>query len=272
MVFVMFSSSQAAAQNSVTATWDRNADSYTAGYRLYYGTATGSYQWSVDVGNQNSAPLNLSPGRYFFTVRAYTTAYQQGPQATEATLEIADPTLVPTASIQATLQNGTTAVVNWQSTNAVSATINGTTVQPNGSTTVAVTATTTFTIVVRSANGATATASATVTVAPPPTPPTPPTPNPNTAPLAPTSVAASVSGNTVTVSWQPNATGGTPTQYVLYVGTTAWGTEVVKGQSVGNVLSVTADLPPGTYYARIRARNARGISVSNTPVQFRIAR
>ena len=65
-----------ASAQTVTASWDRNADSYTAGYRLYYGTASGTYQWSLDAGNQVSAPVNLSPGNvYYFVVRAYNAQY-----------------------------------------------------------------------------------------------------------------------------------------------------------------------------------------------------
>ena len=43
---------QALAQaQTVTATWDANTDPYTAGYRLYYGTAPGVYTTNLDVGN-----------------------------------------------------------------------------------------------------------------------------------------------------------------------------------------------------------------------------
>lgn len=62
-LLVLLPVSAAHAQSAVTATWDRNTDSNTAGYRVYYGTASGDYQWSVDVGNQTSAPLNLSLGQ-----------------------------------------------------------------------------------------------------------------------------------------------------------------------------------------------------------------
>ena len=78
-VFAMVVAGAAAAhaQTAVTATWDRNADTATAGYRLYYGTAPGSYQWSVDAGNQVSAPLALTPGMtYYATVRGYNANYE----------------------------------------------------------------------------------------------------------------------------------------------------------------------------------------------------
>ena len=332
--------SAAHAQYSVTATWDRNSDSYTAGYRLYYGTSSGNYQWSVDAGNQTSAPLNLSSGTYYFVVRGYTSTYQYGPPSSEARFTAGTTTSAPTAAIQASLQNSTTALVSWQTTNAVSATINGVSVPLNGSSQpVAITGTTTFTITARSSTGATATASATVTV---PTTSTTPAPtaaiqaslqnittallswrttnavsatingrsvplngssqsvpisgtttftltarsstgatatasatvtvstSTNRAPLAPTNMAASVSGSKVTLSWRPNTSGGTPTEYLLYVGTYAWGSNVIYARSVGNVLSVTGELPVGTYYARVRARNAYGTSYSSNQVSFTI--
>ena len=60
----------AQAQTTVVAAWDRNTDSETAGYRLYYGTGSGSYQWSVDTGNEVSTPVSVAPGSvYYFVVR-----------------------------------------------------------------------------------------------------------------------------------------------------------------------------------------------------------
>ena len=67
------------AQTAVTATWDRNTDTSTAGYRLFYGTSPGSYQSSVDAGNEVSAPVTLTAGnRYYFVVRAYNAQYRVG--------------------------------------------------------------------------------------------------------------------------------------------------------------------------------------------------
>jgi len=325
--------SSASAQTTVTATWDRNTDALTAGYRVYYGTSSGTYQWSVDVGNQVSAPINLSPGSsYYFAVRAYDVAYQYGPYSTEATINLTSPapaaqitatmqsatsamvtwqtanaatasingtavgltgstavavsaqttftltaraadgrtatasatvtpnTAPPTAQITAVLQGNGTALVSWQTTNAVNASINGVSVGPSGSQSVAVSATTTFTITAVGATGATATASATVTV---------PT---VTAPGVPRSMTASVSGSQVTLNWQPPATGGAPTHYLLAVGTSAGASNVVSGYNVGNTLRVSGDLPRGTYYAHVRAVNAAGQSLSSNSARFKIGR
>jgi hypothetical protein len=259
---VLLAATAAHAQYRVTATWDRNSDSLTRGYRLYYGTASGNYQWSVDAGNNISAPLNLASGRYYSVVRAYNASNQYGAASNEVTFSVgAGTTNAPTARIQASLQAPNSALVSWQTTNATSATLNGTAVPVNGSTTVSVSATTTFTIVARNSAGATATASATVTVGPT---------NTSGVPLPPVSVRAAVSGNRATLSWRPNSSGGTPTDYVLYVGTYSWGSNVIGGRSVGNVLSVSSDLRNGSYYARVRARNASGISRSSEQVFFRV--
>lgn len=264
LVLVLIAVTAAHAQYTVTAAWDRNSDSYTAGYRLYYGTASGSYEWSVDVGNQVSAPLNLSPGTYYFVVRGYSAANVYGPASNEVRFQVGATTPAPTAAIQASLQNANTALVNWQTTNATSATINGAAVALSGSTTITVTATTTFTIVARNASGATATASATVTV----------TGGGGgggqTAPLAPSSMTSSVSGSRVTLAWRPPSSGSAPTEYLLDVGTRSGASNISRGVVVGNVLSVSGDLPRGRYYARVRARNAYGTSASSNQVSFRI--
>jgi hypothetical protein len=260
---VILAATAALAQNRVTAAWDRNSDSLTRGYRLYYGTASGNYQWSVDVGNNISAPLNLASGRYYSVVRAYNSSNQYGPASNEVTFSVGGTTTnAPTARIQASLQSANSALVSWQTTNATSATLNGTAVPVNGSTTVSVSATTTFTVVARNSAGATASASATVNV-------TPPSTN-RGIPLPPVNMRAAVSGTRATLSWRPNSSGGTPTDYVLYVGTYSWGNNVIRGRSVGNVLSVSSDLRRGSYYARVRARNASGISSSSQQVFFRV--
>jgi hypothetical protein len=188
LMLLVFSVSAAFAQTTVTASWDRNPDAQTAGYRLYYGTTSGSYQWSVDVGNQVSAPLSLTPGQYYFAVRGYTGAYEYGPSSSEVIFTVGQ-VGAPTAQITATLQNPTTALVTWQTTNAASVTINGATVPATGSAAVPISVTTVYTIVATSASGATATQSATVTIA---------------APTAPTAqITASLqNATTALVSWQ----------------------------------------------------------------------
>ncbi len=62
------------ATHSVTLMWDNNPSSdEVAGYRVYFGTASGSYSESVAAGNVTSRTMTgLTPGvAYFFAVTAY---------------------------------------------------------------------------------------------------------------------------------------------------------------------------------------------------------
>ena len=96
IIMVAVSASAAWAQQTVTAMWDTNTDPYTAGYRVYYGTAPGSYQWNVDAGNQTSAKVTLSRGqRYYVSVRAYNSSAQLSPPSNEETVDLPTTTAAP---------------------------------------------------------------------------------------------------------------------------------------------------------------------------------
>ena len=64
------------AAQSVTLAWDANTELDVAGYRLYYGTASRSYDHSIDVQNvTTNAVGDLQEGTtYFFAVSAYNTS------------------------------------------------------------------------------------------------------------------------------------------------------------------------------------------------------
>jgi hypothetical protein len=269
---VTVSASAVHAQNAVTVSWDRNSDSTTVGYRLYYGTSSGNYQWNVDAGNRVSTPVSLSPGSvYYMVVRGYNAAAQIGPPSAEVSINLGgtpntpttptSPT-APTARIQASLQSANTAIVSWQTTNATAANINGNSVGASGSTTVTVNETTTFTITATGAGGATARASATVNVGRPS----------EAAPTPPASLAAAVSGSRVTLTWRRGSGGGAASDFLIYAGTSSWSSNLVDAYSLGNVLSVSSDLPPGRYFARVRARNAGGTSGTSNQVEFYVGR
>src|SRR5713101_9775852 len=86
----------------VTLAWDANTDPNVAGYKLYYGTSSGSYQLSVDVGNQTSYTLSgLLEGQiYYFAATAYNVSLNESGFSNEVSKAIADVT-PPTVSITA---------------------------------------------------------------------------------------------------------------------------------------------------------------------------
>src|SRR5881628_527035 len=63
----------------VTVAWDPNTETDLAGYKLYYGTSSGSYQLSVDVGNVTSYTLSgLLEGQiYYFAATAYNVSHNE---------------------------------------------------------------------------------------------------------------------------------------------------------------------------------------------------
>lgn len=77
---------------SATLSWDApttNTDGTALtdlkGYKLYYGSASGSYGASIDVRNVTSYTINnLAPGTYYFAVTAYNTAGTESGYSNEA--------------------------------------------------------------------------------------------------------------------------------------------------------------------------------------------
>ena len=84
------------------------------------------------------------------------------------------------------------------------------------------------------------------------------------APGAPSLNAPIVSGNTVTLSWNPGS-GDTPTEYILTARTSPGGAPLVTVPLTGTSASFGA-VPSGTYYLRLTATNAAGMSPPSTDV------
>jgi hypothetical protein len=63
----------AASAATVTLAWDKNPEPNLAGYKVHYGTSTGNYDYSVDVGNYTSCTISgLQEGTtYYFAATAY---------------------------------------------------------------------------------------------------------------------------------------------------------------------------------------------------------
>lgn len=93
---------------------------------------------------------------------------------------------------------------------------------------------------------------------------------PSALPTAPRSVAASISGSTVTLSWQPPVAGSPASNYLVSVGSAPGASDVANGLAVGNVLSASGNLPQYRYYARVHAANAYGIGPASSEITFAV--
>jgi hypothetical protein len=77
-------------------------------------------------------------------------------------------------------------------------------------------------------------------------------------PGAPTGLVASVNGTTVSFSWTPGA-GCPASNFTLHAGS-APGMSNLAVANVGTATSLTSSAPSGTYYVRVTAQNAYGVS------------
>src|SRR5438552_1275978 len=77
--------SETRAAGNITLAWDPNLEPNVAGYRLHYGTASGSYTKQINIGKTTSATVrHLTAGAtYFFVVTAYNTAGHESPPSYE---------------------------------------------------------------------------------------------------------------------------------------------------------------------------------------------
>jgi hypothetical protein len=73
--FSILSYSNIVSAAEVTLVWDANTEPYLAGYMIYYGFASRTYDYVVDVGDQTTFTLSgLEEGHtYYFAVTAYDT-------------------------------------------------------------------------------------------------------------------------------------------------------------------------------------------------------
>lgn len=73
------------AAESVSLRWDANSEPDVSGYKVYYGTNSGVYFASVDVGNTTTTTIgNLAPGvTYYFAATAYNTSRLESDRSNE---------------------------------------------------------------------------------------------------------------------------------------------------------------------------------------------
>ncbi len=90
-------------------------------------------------------------------------------------------------------------------------------------------------------------------------------------PGAPAGLSASVAGTTAVFTWNPPASGGPVTNYILLAGTTPGFTNPVASLTLGGTPGTSVpNVPPGTYYVRVYARNNGGLSAASNEVSLTV--
>jgi hypothetical protein len=84
-------------------------------------------------------------------------------------------------------------------------------------------------------------------------------------PLPPTDLTATVVGRNVTLRWTPPTSGGLPSGYLLEAGYGPALSDAAVVQTVAPLLAA-ANVPPATYYVRVRSLNRAGIGAATADV------
>jgi Divergent InlB B-repeat domain/Fibronectin type III domain len=90
LTFIILSSFHDAFSSQVTLAWDPNTEPDLAGYKLYYGTASGDYAHAIDVGNTTMYTVtNLTAGdTYYFAVTAHDASGYESEHSNEVSTTI----------------------------------------------------------------------------------------------------------------------------------------------------------------------------------------
>jgi hypothetical protein len=82
--------------NAPTTNEDGTPLTDLAGYKVYYGTATGNYTKNIDVGNVNTFSITgLQTGTYYFVATAYNTAKLESSYSNEVSKAITNKPSAP---------------------------------------------------------------------------------------------------------------------------------------------------------------------------------
>lgn len=70
---------------TISLLWNPNPETNIAGYKLYYGTASGSYTSVINVSNVTAYTVTNLPAssRFYFALTAYNTLGQESPFSNE---------------------------------------------------------------------------------------------------------------------------------------------------------------------------------------------
>jgi hypothetical protein len=93
IIAVLFFATSAAFCATVKVSWDPNSEPDLAGYKIYHGTASGSYGNPVDVGNVTEHLMQVTPQygtTYYFALTAYDTSGNESGYSDEASVFVPD--------------------------------------------------------------------------------------------------------------------------------------------------------------------------------------
>ncbi|MCG3110724.1 MAG: fibronectin type III domain-containing protein [Candidatus Manganitrophus sp. SB1] len=247
--------------------WDTNTENDLGGYKLYYGTSSGSYGAPVDVGNQTSFTVNglSSSQTYYFAVRAYNTSGAESGYSNEVSKSFGD-TAAPTLSaIAAGSITSAGATVSWSTNEAATSQVeygattaygslsalNSTLVTSHSRVLSGLNPSTTYhyRVISRDAAGNTGTSgdrTFTTTAAPD-----------TTAPAISGIGASNITTTAATISWTTNESSDTQIQYGT---TTSYGSSTTLDTTLttNHSQQVTGLLPATLYHYRVRGRDGAG--------------
>jgi Dockerin type I domain/Purple acid Phosphatase, N-terminal domain/Fibronectin type III domain len=106
----------------VVLQWDANTETDLAGYKVYYGTVSGSYGTPVVIGLQTTYTVSgLAPGTYYFAVTAFNTSGVQSGFSNEVSAVVSG-TIDTTPPVISGVSSGSvaydSAVISWTTNEA----------------------------------------------------------------------------------------------------------------------------------------------------------
>jgi chitodextrinase len=100
----------------VTIVWNPNNESDLAGYKVYYGNSSGSYDGNIDAGNQTSYTLSslVEGATYYIALTAYDISGNESSYSSELVYNVPDATSPSTpTSLQATIISTSQIDLSW---------------------------------------------------------------------------------------------------------------------------------------------------------------
>ncbi|MBN1569652.1 MAG: fibronectin type III domain-containing protein [Acidobacteria bacterium] len=267
-VFIIFILAPFAAAGDVTLAWDPNTEPELLGYRLSYGTASGSYDTHVDVGNVTTHTVSgLLAGTYYFAVKAYS-ADMESAYSNEVSATVSGGGDTQPPSISSIASSGVTssgATITWATDEASdtqveygatisygsSTTLNSSMVTSHSQSLSGLTASTTYHYRVKSRDAAGNLATSgdyTFTTATPP----------DTTPPTISNVSSSnITTTGATIAWTTNEASNTQVDYGT---STSYGSSTTLNSSMvtSHSQSLSGLTASTTYHYRVKSRDAAG--------------